>query len=343
MKLAIDAREAFSLQKAGKGQWTHGFLQELLTRQLDLAVLSDNPQTGCAVLPSGMAFHKAAAQFVVENEIDLFISPTSYITPTFLPAEVRCIPIVHDMIAFRGEQHAFKPTILEHLFLPRVVKKAAHICTVSEATKRDLIERYPKLDPAHVTSIYAGPMSSTVSLSEPDNKTILCVGTLCPRKNQQQLVTAYASLPDHLRQQYRLVLVGARGWHDDSIVRYAQNTKGVEWKDYVTDDEYQALLSRATVFAYPSLYEGFGMQVLDAMQRGIPVLTSNRGSLAEVAGDSALVVDPEDENSIATGLIALLEQADLRERLREMGPKKAAEYSWKQTVDIFLDVVKTCV
>lgn len=276
MRLVIDAREAFAAQKAGKGQWTYGFLHELLTRDVDCTVLTDTPTQNATVLPSGFAFHKAAASFVKHNG-GLYISPTSFVVPFLLGASHPYIPIVHDMIAFRSDPHDLKATMLERLLLPRTVKHAAHICTVSSATRSDLLQRYPRLDEHMVTSIFAGPMVEHVPLSLPDGKTILCIGTLCPRKNQQQLIAAYASLPDALRKQYRLVLVGGRGWHDDSIVCYAENTKGVEWKNYVSDEEYQQLLSSATVFAYPSLYEGFGMQVLDAMQRGIPVLTSDKG------------------------------------------------------------------
>jgi glycosyltransferase involved in cell wall biosynthesis len=107
----------------------------------------------------------------------------------------------------------------------------------------------------------------------------------------------------------------------------------------VSDDEYEKLLSSCTVFAMPSLYEGFGLQVLDAMQRGIPVLTSHAGSLAEVAGDAAFVVDPESVSSISDGLVKLLTRQQLRETLKHEGPKRAAQYSWKRTVDLFLEAL----
>lgn len=340
MKLAIDAREAFAAQKAGKGQWTNGFLNELKKRKHEVVLLTDSPVPGATVLPKGIKWHFAASEFVQSNDIDAYISPTSFITPFLLGSKVPFVPIIHDMIAFRGEMHDMKATLLERLLLPRVLKHAAHIFTVSETTKHDLIEKFPSVSQEDVTSIYAGPMKKSVTQVQPDGKTILCVGTLCPRKNQKRLITAYASLPDSLRKQFRLVLVGGRGWNDECTVRYAQNTKGVEWLDYVSDDEYQNLLSTATVFAYPSLYEGFGMQVLDALQRGIPVLTSNRGSLAEVAGEAALVVDPESDRSIASGLVALLEHEDVRTALGKKGPEQASKFSWQQTVDIFLNTLQ---
>lgn len=343
MKIAIDAREAFSAKKAGKGQWTYGFLQELLTRNEDIAVLTDAPAMNAVVLPKGIKWHFSAVDFLRNNAVDLYVSPTSFITPCIIPRTVPVLSIVHDLIAFRSEKHDAKAMMIERLTMHRALKKSTHICTVSASTKSDLLEKFPDIDADTVTPIFAGPMKPEVALSQPDNKTILCVGTLCPRKNQKQLITAFASLPEALRKQWRLVLVGSRGWNDDCIVRHAQNTKGVEWKDYVSDEEYQSLLSTATVFAYPSLYEGFGMQVLDALQRGIPVLTSDRGSLSEVTKDAAFVVDPESESSIAKGLSALLQQVDIREQLRLKGPIQATAYSWKQTVDIFLEVAQKCV
>lgn len=332
MKIAIDAREAFSDRRAGKGQWTKGFLDELQSRSIDLTVFE-----GSSFRP-GIRWHLDAIKASVD--FDVYISPTSYIVPAFSRI---CIPIVHDLIAFQGEPHNRKAKLIEKLLLRRAMRNARHICTVSESTKADLLDRYPDLDPHRITTIYAGPMQSRATASKPDGKTILCVGTLCPRKNQLRLIHAYASLPEPLRSEYRLVLAGGRGWQDGKIVQATKSVKGVEWKDYVSDEEYENLLSTATVFAYPSLYEGFGMQVLDALQRGIPVLTSDRGSLKEVAADAAVVVDPENERSIASGLTAILSDADVRAKLSTSGLIQASSFSWKKTVDLFLEALERSV
>jgi len=334
VKIAIDAREAFKEEKAGKGQWTAGFLRELQTRDLDLTVLKDDS------FISGGRWHFAAARHINKGKFDLYISPTSFIVPHFLESKTACIPIIHDLIAFQKEPHDKKAVFIERLLLKDITDRAAHICTISEATKSDLLSKYPKLSPEKITTIYAGPMQKTVQHNKPDGKTILCIGTLCPRKNQLRLIKAFVSLPEKLRNTYRLLFVGSRGWHDTEIIRYAEQTKGVEWRDYVTDAEYQSLLKTATVLAHPSLYEGFGMQVLDGLQRGIPILTSNRGSLSEVVGDAALTVDPESERSIAAGLISLLQNPSVSQTLAIKGPIQAAKFSWKRTVDLFLEAVQ---
>jgi glycosyltransferase involved in cell wall biosynthesis len=345
VKLVIDAREAFCKKKAGKGQWTKGFLEELNSRDIDLTALTHTSQSvGSSVAFSGKLFwHLAAAKYARISKTDYYISPTSYIAPYLIGKKVPCVPIIHDLIAFQNEPHEKRARFIEKLLIKKVVMNATNVCTVSEATRKDVLKKFPHLSPSSVTAIYAGPMRDNMPLSVPDKKTILCVGTLCPRKNQERLIQAYDALPHTIRSQYRLVLVGARGWHDAEILRLARVTDGVEWKDYVSDDEYQVLLSTATVFAYPSLYEGFGMQVLDALQRGIPILTSDRGSLSEVVGDTAVVVDPTSVRSITSGLIALLENADIRNILASNGPIQASRFSWKRTVDLFLKALNGAV
>jgi len=176
--------------------------------------------------------------------------------------------------------------------------------------------------------------------NHPDGKTILCVATLCPRKNQLRLIEAFKLLPEKLRSTSRLILAGGRGWFDQPIVDAAASTENVQWLDYVSDEEYERLLSTCTVFAYPSLKEGFGIPALDALQRGVPVLTSDRSSLPEVAGSAALYVDPESVESIAQCLEILLTNDMMRGMLAEAGPVQATKFSWKRTVDLFLEVLR---
>lgn len=267
----------------------------------------------------------------------IFVSPTSYLVPALIGNRTPCIPVIHDLIAFdKTQKHDCKAIIVERCTLFRVVRTAAHLCAVSQATAAALRHRYPFLCDRDITVIEAGPQRPRVSLSEPDGRTILCIGTLSPRKNQARLIHAYAKLPEDLREQHTLLLAGARGWHDDEIVALAANTPGVRWMQYVSDEIYDELLDRCTVFALPSCMEGLGMQILDALQRGIPVLTSDRGGLREVTGSAALIVDPEDISSIARGLERLLRDTALRARLRAEGPQQASHFSWKRTVDLFL-------
>ncbi|MDD5041457.1 MAG: glycosyltransferase family 1 protein [Candidatus Peribacteraceae bacterium] len=347
--LAIDCREALSEKPTGKARWAHCFLTELLTRTLPVLLLGNRdlpsawqvPHVRSVVLPSGMRWHLHAARLLNARHRELtYFSPTSYIVPFLAGGALPTIPLVHDLIAFRGEPHQRKAQMIERLTLRRALAQSCHVCTVSEATKHDLLNRYGFLGSEHISVIFAGPYSETAPIHRPDGRTILSVGTLCPRKNQIRLIRAFAALPEIVRNRSRLVIAGGRGWHDREIVRLARETPGVEWRGYVTDAEYESLLSNATVFALPSLYEGFGMPVLDALQRGIPVLTSKRGSLPEVAGDAALFVDPEDQIALTQGLKTLLGDDAVRMRLSTAGPQQAGQFNWKRTVDLFLSGVQ---
>jgi glycosyltransferase involved in cell wall biosynthesis len=186
---------------------------------------------------------------------------------------------------------------------------------------------------------------------------ILHVGTIEPRKNLTRLIEAYGLLlsdmaaasacgrgqaPDARPEALALVLVGRRGWLYDPIVQAAErvNTSGgrVIFLDYVYDDQLPLLYNMAAVFAYPSLYEGFGLPAAEALACGVPTLVSNDGALAEVVGDAALVVDPRSVEQIAAGLKTLLMDHDLRTRLAAAGPAQVAGLTWQASARTVLDV-----
>lgn len=347
--MAVDVREACRSQRAGKGQWTYGLVSELLRREQELILLCDSPLPSeweqyspkTKTFRSGVLWHvRAFLYFVGLKQPSMYVSLTSFIVPFFLPKKYLCIPVVHDLIAFRPDIHNKKATIIERLLAKGALRKAAHILTVSTSTKNDLLKQFPSLSETAITPIFAGPVRESAAVSESNENMILCVATLSPRKNQYRLLQAYASLPENLRKKYKLVLAGGRGWNDNNIVRLAQETDGADFIGYIDEQQYRDLLHSCAVLALPSLYEGFGMQVLDALQRGVPVLTSDRGSLSEVAGDSALLVDPEDVRSIASGLSTILTNESVRSRLRTQGPVQAGTFSWKRTADLFLNIVK---
>jgi len=349
VKIAIDVREACREKRTGKGQWTYGFTSELLKRgALEVFLLSDqdvpanwrNSAAKIISFPKGLLWHfKVAKTLKTLSHLDLYLSPTSYIVPALIGKKVNVIPVVHDLIAFRSEPHDRKAVLIERCLLRRTLKKAAHVCTVSENTKKDLLKKFTFLKFETVTPIFAGPMREDSELNTPDNKTILCAGTLSPRKNQLRLIEAYNSLPKTLREKYQLVLVGGRGWDDRKIIESVRASDGVTWKGHVTDDEYEALMRTCTVLALPSLYEGFGLQILDALKRGVPILTSKRGSIPEVVGDNAVFINPENSRDIAGGLEKILLDETLRDGLRKRGPDHARRYSWQHSVDLLLEAV----
>lgn len=168
---------------------------------------------------------------------------------------------------------------------------------------------------------------------------LLSVSTLDPRKNLAGLVAAFSRLPAALQRRFPLILVGSPGWGDAlSVVdTYPLERSGLLRRlGYVPDAHLPLLYAGAAALAMPSLYEGFGLPVLEAMASGIPVLTSDRGAMLEVAGDAALLVDPEDDEALRDGLHRLLDDAHLRRVLRERGLARAERFTWDETFEATL-------
>ncbi len=221
--------------------------------------------------------------------------------------------------------------------LELAMKRASAILVDSESTFIDLLELYPgsgKRVRVVPLGVEAPPRPDPERVQDSLRRMgiagefALFVGTLEPRKNLLRLIEAFGRVAgDHA-----LVLAGAPGWDYHEVFRAAERAGSrVKLTGYVGPLELEALFAGATLFAYPSLYEGFGLPVLEAMARGVPVLTSQISSLAEVGEGAGLMVDPHDTESIADGLQDLLSDAGLRERLRAAGKAKAASYTWEKT------------
>lgn len=352
MEIWIDVREACKAQKTGKGQWLAHVLPALARRTPLTALTGTDPlpeNLRAANLhersyPGGWRWHASVSIDLLRNQPDVFIAPTSFIVPFLVGSRVRVIPVVHDLIAFQADPHDRKATTIERFALPRTLRRAAHICTISNATLQDLLARFQDLDPKSITTIYAGPTLNNVTADPSVERTsIVCPATLCPRKNQLRLIQAYSGLPKDIKGKHPLVLLGGRGWDDAAIVDAASRTPGVRWMGFVDDAAYNQILSSALILAYPSLYEGFGLPVLDAFAAGIPVLTSNRGSLREVAAGCALVVDPESVESIRFGLHRLVTDAALRRELTENGNVRSKQYSWDATARHLLAAIDAAI
>jgi alpha-1,3-rhamnosyl/mannosyltransferase len=244
--------------------------------------------------------------------------------------------MVHDLIAFLPDAHDRRARRIERMTLPLALKKAAHVFALSDSTKHDLLARFSDIIARDVPVLWAGPSRDSPLPRSDDGKSIVCIATLCPRKNQLRLIQAYAALPERLRSQHSLVLAGGRGWDDKDILRAVESTPGVQWLSYVSQEQYARLIADCHLFAWPTLYEGFGIPVLDAFQAGAPVLTSNAPGVRDVAADAALLVDPLSAPSITAGMERLLTDDALRAELAERGKRRAQEFSWQKTTELFL-------
>ncbi|HEF4749163.1 glycosyltransferase family 4 protein [Burkholderia multivorans] len=234
--------------------------------------------------------------------------------------------------------------------LPRTLKQAQAVIAVSHYTKQVIHDLFGLPDEKVVT-IHLGVESSFHPYDAADCEGVLSVHglrrrgfilsvcTLQPRKNLPRLVDAFGRLPTRLRDAFPLVLIGADGWMNSELKRRIVpliEARQLVVPGYVSRHDLTRLFASAAIFAYPSLYEGFGLPVVEAMASGTPVLTSNVTSLPEVAGGAALQIDPRSVDAIADGLERLADDAELCDTLAKKGLLRAAEFTWESTVE------KTC-
>lgn len=330
MRLGIDTRQAGNPHPTGKGLWIQHVIQELRSREPEIIPFGGS---------GGLRWHLQTAKKLQDQKpCDLYLSPTSYIVPWLLKGSFPNAIVIHDLIAFDHEPHDRKAKLIERLTLPKAIQTTTNIFTISEATKNELLKRFPAINPSSIVTIYAGATVAPQEVSEGEKpNTILCVGTLCPRKNQLRLIQAFNALPEDIRKTHTLILAGGRGWHDSTIVKLAQESENVQWRGYVETKELTALYQSAKMLALPSLKEGFGLPILDAMTIGTPVLTSNRSSLPEVAGDAAVLVNPESVEEISDGLRRLLTDEGLRNHCIQRGSDQAQIFTWQNTVTRMLN------
>ena len=280
--------------------------------------------------------------------MDLFLGRGTYFLTNFRSWPLlrsKSMVFIHD-IAFRLFPDSLTPrhrSFLEHN-VPRWIKRATIVVTPSTSAKQDIVE-HMGVNPKRIAVI---PNGVDLDKFSPRPKAeveavrakyllpadyILFVGNLEPRKNLDRLIRAYTSLPHDLHEKYALVLIGGSGWLngelDEQISRaQAAGARIVRPSGYVLDDDLPAVFSGARLLAWPTLHEGFGMPILEALGTGTPVLTARNSSLPEVAGDAALYVDAESESQITDGLQRLLTEESLRRRLIAAGHQQAAKFTW---------------
>jgi len=231
----------------------------------------------------------------------------------------------------------------------RVIPAAQRVIVPSEYVRTTIAERFPSVtERIRVTPLAASDRFSQSTLGRPlAHPYVLWIGRIDPRKNLTRILEAWRGLPAAIRSSHRCVLIGP--WDPAQVAREHPDLaallslEGLEFRQHVSEEEHRQWLTHADALVFPSLAEGFGLPIVEAMRCGCPVLTSSVTSMPEVAGDAAILVDPTSVDEIREGLERLCMDAELRTRLKERGQQQAERFSWertaRQTVDVYNEVL----
>jgi glycosyltransferase involved in cell wall biosynthesis len=343
--------------RTGVGNYTRQLLAHMLAQdgEHDFLLLSNRPEATqdmpCSPraralvqpLPSRMLWMQSALpRMLREVRPDICHYPNS-IGPLASPC--RYVVTIHDMtLSLLPRYHTWRKRLLVRPLIPLVARRAARVITVSEHARADIVrllgipaERVVAIPEAAAPNFRAAAPAEQARVRERyrlPGPYLLYVGTIEPRKNLARLLRAWHRLWRRGAIPHQLVLVGGRGWRDGAIYRAIRSIDcgdALRLAGYVPTADLPGLYTAADAFAFPSLAEGFGLPVIEAMACGTPTLISTARALQELAGGAALAVDPYDERAIEDGLERLLNDAALREQLRARGLRRAAEYSWEAT------------
>jgi glycosyltransferase involved in cell wall biosynthesis len=361
MRIAVDARAATET-RAGRGRYVRELLRGLAGLDADHLyvlyarepwdddALADDARFQWRIVAAGEPQWSALAAFHATRECDVVLAANSYLMAAL--ARVPALATVYDLTTFRSDIELPRGAAFERLTLPLAVRRARALLAISAATRDDLVARFPRAaGKTAVIELAADPVfapeqgdgeadAAVVRRLGLERPYVLALGTLEPRKNLPRLIEAFAGLDPALRAGHELVLVGGGGWAtgeiDASIARHRDVVRPL---GYVDDADLPALYRRAELFAYPSLFEGFGLPVLEAMTAGTAVLTSNVSSLPEVGGDAVAYADPLDVGAIRSALDGLLREPAERGRLATAGRERARRFSWERTASETLAAV----
>ena len=371
MRIGVDASRCLRPLPTGTENYARHILRALLAleeaTEYEWVLYMDQEPTGeqyawlhvphatLRVLPRiNMWTHRALAGEIRRESPDLLFVPAHVLPFSWRPrSSPPSVMTVHDLgYEYFPEAH----TPLQRLYLKwstrYAVRRARRLICVSQATRSDLMRLYGASE-SKLDVIYEGEVRRRSPLPDQGiacraslgvtGPYMLFLSTLQPRKNVIRLIRSLAHLVQTREFELDLVLAGQLGWLSEPIAHAARHSPvahRIHLLGYVDEDEAAALYAGARFFCYPSLHEGFGLPVLEAQSVGVPVMTSRHSSLPEVAGDAALLVDPEDEEEIAAAMLRLSEDEDLRQELIRKGYENVKRFSWPKAARETLEVLK---
>ncbi len=366
MRIGIDAR-LLAEPVTGIGRYTAELSRELVRLEGDFRFYTPKPPvvSGWEGFSSSLRFAHFPGRvgkmvwsqtllpyWAARDRVDLFWGPTHRL-PRLLPASIARVVTIHDLV-WKYAAATMRPLsrLLEQRLMPEAVRLADRVMADSQSTANALEDAFPesrgKVRVVPLGATWLGPPDSIASLAVLgiDRPYFLFVGTLEPRKNLRRLLAAFAALPHDLRETALLVVAGGQGWGGvdlDALRAEHLLERQVVVTGYVSDAQLATLYAHARFLAMPSLYEGFGLPIVEAMQYGTPVLVSDSSSLPEVAGDAGMLVDPREERSITEALAVLIKEDAARDSLAGRAKENSEKFSWvraaREAMEVFAEAV----
>lgn len=352
MKIAITVEALKDKHFAGVQQYIYNLIHRLADRvDLDLTLIasSDSPHclfpgnasliyhTPALVMGSGL-FSAVFSPLRGLSGFDLIHCPT-VTAPFFFRPNAKVVMTVHDLVPLLFPEWQTRRRVLYFKYiLKHRFRFVDRFIAVSHSTKRDLIQLF-HIPENKIDVVHEGVSKQYKPVKTEREEFILAVSTLEPRKNFKRIIEAFVSLRKQEKTRDRLVIVGKEGWLFDDILNVPKEFQDdIIFKGYVAEGELIHLFQTARCFVYPSMYEGFGLPVLEAMACGCPVITGNTSSMPEVAGNAALLVDPYKLEDIEYAICTLTNDPALCASLSAKGIQRASEFSWRRTAHQTLDV-----
>ncbi|MCC6068775.1 glycosyltransferase family 4 protein [Ferrovum sp. PN-J185] len=367
MKVGIDAR-LLTEPITGIGRYTYEICKNISRSDIILKVYTPSTIPTNVVNELGKSLVRSSNKFGRINrmiwsqtclprwasldQIDVYWGPTHRI-PENLSNKIARVVTIHDLV-WKYASETMRPLsrFVESILMPRALKSSDLIVTVSESTAQGIINIYPFLkQKIRVIHLGISTFPKAGSIQDVSNQGIyspffLFVGTLEPRKNLQRLLEAYADLSHDLKNKYKFVIVGGKGWggvNVGSLIEKYQLSDYVTVLGYVNDQLLATLYENASFLAMPSIYEGFGLPIVEAMSFGLPILTSNRSSMPEIAGDAGVLVDPYSVDSIREGLIKLINFENNLLNLSKRAKVLSKNFSWQKASNELVNVFSEAI
>lgn len=364
MRIGVDSRPLREKQTSGIPMYVRNLLEQLARldheneyvlyahKSFDFPIPNHrwSKRYGAATRYGSVWMQAELPLWLRRDKIDIFWG-TQHILPLLMPKRIKAILTVHDLV-----HQVFPETMkilnyyINKFVIPPSIERTDVIVAISKWTLKDVLtylnpegklmfvnhlgvgkQFYPRDREAAARRVH-----SVHGIRRPY---LLTVGTFEPRKNIQGTIKAFARIADRI--PHHLALVGQKGWKTDDLdqlIHQSSIRDRIHPLGYVSDDVLPDIYAAADAFIFPSLYEGFGLPPLEAMASAVPVVCSNVSSIPEIVGDAALLVNPNSPEEIAEGIVSVVENKELRDRLIDRGLARAGEYTWEKTARRMMDI-----